>query len=59
MEHKGVHYFVVQTANPTGWKWTVELSDGRTKTGNENFSRESAVRKAKIAIDKAVDAPKI
>ena len=33
MQHKGVQYQVVETANPSGWKWTVELDEGRTKTG--------------------------
>jgi len=26
MEHKGIKYIVVQTAAPTGWRWTVELT---------------------------------
>lgn len=25
MQHKGINYTVVQTANPSGWRWTVEL----------------------------------
>ncbi len=25
MEHRGIQYTVVQTANPTGWRWTVDL----------------------------------
>jgi hypothetical protein len=33
MQHKGVQYQVVETANPSGWRWTVELDEGRTKTG--------------------------
>jgi hypothetical protein len=33
MQHKGVQYEVVETANPSGWKWTVQLADDRTKTG--------------------------
>jgi hypothetical protein len=31
MVHKGIQYTVVQTAAPTGWKWTVQLPNGRTK----------------------------
>jgi hypothetical protein len=53
MEHKGVQYQVVQTANPTGWKWTVELGNGRTKTG-DTFSRVNGIRLALLAIDRAV-----
>src|SRR5438874_420826 len=33
MNHKGIQYQVVQTANPTGFKWTVNLDDNRIKTG--------------------------
>jgi hypothetical protein len=31
--YKGVEYQVVQTANPSGWKWTVYLDAIRTRTG--------------------------
>jgi len=52
MEHKGIQYQVVQTANPTGWKWTVQLDEGRT-------SREYAIYDATNAIEKALnEAPK-
>jgi hypothetical protein len=58
MEHKGVQYQVVQTANPTGWKWTVQLAEGRTKTG-VSFSRGHAIFYAINAIDRALsDQPK-
>jgi hypothetical protein len=33
MQHKGIQYQVVETANPSGWKWTVQLGEGQTKTG--------------------------
>jgi hypothetical protein len=33
MKYKGIEYQVVQTASPTGWRWTVHLDDGQTKTG--------------------------
>jgi hypothetical protein len=55
MEHKGIHYQVVQTTHPTGFKWTVELQDGRTKTGG-SLSRPMAIRLAMIAIDRALEA---
>src|SRR6202163_818061 len=29
MQYKGIEYHVVQTANPTGWKWTV-WSEGQS-----------------------------
>jgi hypothetical protein len=53
MEHKGISYRVVQTANPTGWKWTIELPGKPPKSGKA-ASRTMAVRMAEIAIDKAI-----
>jgi len=51
MEHKGIWYTVVQTANPAGWRWTVELDPPlRTRTG-EAATRDAAIRKALSAID--------
>jgi len=54
MEHKGVNFTVVQTSNPTGWRWTVELVPPlRSRTG-ETADRESAVRKARTVIDNLI-----
>jgi hypothetical protein len=53
MEHKGIPYRILQTANPTGWKWIVDTSAGRTKTG-ETFSRARAIQLAQTAIDKII-----
>jgi hypothetical protein len=55
VEHKGIQYQVVQTANPTGFKWTVHLDDSRTKTG-VSYSRGNAIFHAVRAIDRAVSA---
>ena len=55
MEYKGIQYEVIQTANPTGWKWTVQLDGGRTKTGL-SISREYAIFAATNAIEKALSA---
>ena len=33
MEHRGIEFTVVQTANPTGWKWTVHFPGHLSKTG--------------------------
>jgi hypothetical protein len=57
MEHQGVEYTVVQTANPTGWKWTIVLANGKTRTGS-SFSRTGAIKLAIFAINKAVTASK-
>jgi hypothetical protein len=51
VEYKGIEYIVVQTATPTGWKWTLCLPEGRTKSGTA-FSRFSAIKFAQNAIDK-------
>lgn len=51
MEYKGIEYQVVQTANPTGWRWTVWMDERQPKTG-EGHSRTAAVALAQIAIDK-------
>jgi hypothetical protein len=53
VEHKGVQYEVMETANPMGWKWTVQLADGRTITG-VSFSRGHAIFYAINAIDKVL-----
>ena len=53
MDYKGIEYTVVQTANPTGWKWTVLLTATRTRTGIAQ-SRAHAVLDAEHAIDKAI-----
>jgi hypothetical protein len=52
MEYKGIEIRVVQTANPTGFKWTVQLDAKRTRTG-EAYSRIAAIANAERAIDKA------
>ena len=51
MEYKGVEYEVVQTANPTGWKWVIRLDEIHTKAGTA-YNRSSAVRFAELAITK-------
>jgi hypothetical protein len=55
MEYKGIQYQVVQTANPTGFKWVVHLDETRTRTG-ESFSRKAAMLDAERAIDKVLKA---
>ena len=53
MEYKGIEYEVVQTANPTGWKWIVRLDADRRKSGI-SVSRMMAITNAKRAIEKTV-----
>jgi hypothetical protein len=56
MDYNGVQYEILQTANPTGWKWVVHLADGRTKTGITS-SKGNAVFRAVRAIDDAGTKP--
>jgi hypothetical protein len=56
MEHKGIPYTVVQTANPTGFRWAVEFDENKTKMG-VSYSRGDAVFQAIRVIDKASKAP--
>jgi hypothetical protein len=55
MKHKGIEYQVVQTASPTGWKWTVQLDGGCVKTGM-SCSRQYAIYDVTNAIEKALSA---
>jgi hypothetical protein len=54
MEHKGIPYTVVQTASPTGFRWTVEMDAHKSKTGVCS-SRGNAIFNAIRAIEKALD----
>ena len=51
MQYRNTEYHVVQTANPTGWKWTVHAPGRRVRTGS-SYSRTSAIGLAQRAIDK-------
>lgn len=55
MEYKGIRFEVVQTANPTGWKWVVHFDPNRRKSGI-SFSRAMAITSAKYAIEKGLKA---
>jgi hypothetical protein len=50
-QHRDVEFSVVQTACPTGWKWTMFLDADRIKTGQSN-SKVSAIVEAQRRIDK-------
>jgi hypothetical protein len=55
MDYKGIEYHVVQTANPTGWSWTVQMEGREPRTGSA-YNRTTAVALAQIAIDKLLKA---
>jgi hypothetical protein len=50
MEYRGIAYTVVQTANPTGWKWTISIGK-RMKTGTV-FKRAAAIQCVEKVIDR-------
>jgi hypothetical protein len=52
MKYKDVEFTVVQTANPTGWKWAVQL-DGTEKVGSSD-TRDRAIKMAQKVIDRRV-----
>lgn len=54
MRYRDVEFEVVQTASPTGWKWTAHLGENRTRTGTSDHSRNHAVGLAHRAIDRAM-----
>ena len=57
MEYKGIQYRVVQTANPTGFRWTVQLDATRTRSG-VSYSMKAAVLDAQRKIDRALKEQK-
>ena len=56
MVHKGIEYWIVQTANPIGFRCFARLDDG-TQTGVSS-SKGNAIFNAVRAIDKALEARK-
>ena len=61
MKYKGIEYQVVQTADPTGWKWTVSM-DGRQPRTGEGYTRAAAIALAQLTIDrltKTIPAPHV
>jgi hypothetical protein len=57
VQYKAIEYQVVRTANPTGWKWTVQLGATRTRTGT-SYSMKSAALDAQRKIDKELKTDK-
>jgi hypothetical protein len=51
MKHQGIEYTVVQTAIPSGWKWSFEREGRVPKTGIA-YDRIEAIRAAEIAINR-------
>jgi hypothetical protein len=55
MDYRGIEYHVVQTADPTGWSWTVKMQGREPRTGS-GHNRTAAIALAQIAIDKLIKA---
>jgi hypothetical protein len=53
MDHKGVEFEIVQTANPCCWKWTAFVDAIRMRTGVA-LTRADAVLDAELAIENAL-----
>jgi hypothetical protein len=53
MEHRGKEFQVVQTANPSGWRWMVQVNTSMSRTGT-SYSKGNAIFKAVNVIDKAL-----
>ena len=53
LEHRGIQYQIVRTANPTGYKWTIYLDGNRTRSGTCRTT-EDAVYEVKRCIAKFV-----
>jgi hypothetical protein len=51
MKYKDHEYTILQTANPTGWKWVIQLDQNRTKSGTA-YNKMSAIKFAEFAIEK-------
>jgi hypothetical protein len=58
MQHNGVEFEVVQTASPTGWKWSFQIPGKRIKTGRAT-SRALAIIFARTAIEKAIKVKRL
>jgi hypothetical protein len=52
MEYKGVKYSVVQLTEGAGWRWEVELGEGKSKSGVTRASREVAIKFAEYVIER-------
>jgi hypothetical protein len=56
MEYREKQYTVIQGIERDYWKWSIELRDGRTRSGTER-NRLAAVKAAEREIDRTL-APK-
>lgn len=50
MEYRGMEYTVVQLLEG-GWRWEINLADGKRKSGETRGSRDFAIKIAQAEID--------
>jgi hypothetical protein len=58
MEYKGVRFSVVHLLEGAGWRWEIELRDGKSKTGVTRASRAAAIKLAEHDIDRLLKEEK-
>ena len=58
MQYQGIEYTVVQTLNPSGWKWSFERHGRSPKTGIA-FNRAEAIVAAQRAIGQLLRAERV
>jgi hypothetical protein len=51
MQYRGKHYIVVQGIGPDSWKWTVDLDEQTSKSG-EATTRGLAVSAVVLLVDR-------
>jgi len=56
MEYEAIQFEILQTTNPSCWKWVVFLDETKTRTGIA-LTRADAVADAEFAIEKALESP--
>ena len=54
MEYKGVEYSVVQLTEGSGWRWELNLGEGKSKSGVTRVSRAVAIKHARYEIDRVL-----
>jgi hypothetical protein len=57
MQYRGKHYIVVQGIEPDSWKWTVELDEQTSKSG-EAKTRGLAISAVVLLVDRLTRKPR-
>ena len=57
MQYRGKHYIVVQGIEPDSWKWTVDLDEQTSRSG-EAKTRGLAVSAVVLLVDRLTRKPR-